>query len=155
MNKCSGTFSLFLANFIDYIRSFANNSRMFVREKTARGHTHLYLVESVREGGGCHSPPRGRNTDLRLPRLLRLRLGRRYRRCLREKPTAITTRNLPGPYPALLGPAVEFLGQVLLYLLIGSVFGQKEREGTVEVRQGSTYSALTQTDDSPSQTSGV
>jgi hypothetical protein len=24
---------------------------MFVREKTARGHTYLYLVESVREGG--------------------------------------------------------------------------------------------------------
>ncbi len=31
--------------------SFADNSRMFVREKTARGHTYLYLVESVREGG--------------------------------------------------------------------------------------------------------
>ena len=29
----------------------ADNSLMFVREKTARGHTYLYLVESLREGG--------------------------------------------------------------------------------------------------------
>jgi hypothetical protein len=30
---------------------YADNGLMFVREKTARGHTYLYLVESLREGG--------------------------------------------------------------------------------------------------------
>ncbi len=30
---------------------YADNDLMFVREKTARGHTYLYLVESLREGG--------------------------------------------------------------------------------------------------------
>ena len=29
----------------------ADNGSMFVREKMARGHRYLYLVESVREGG--------------------------------------------------------------------------------------------------------
>ncbi len=29
----------------------ADNDLMIVREKTIRGHTYLYLVESLREGG--------------------------------------------------------------------------------------------------------
>ena len=29
----------------------ADNGLMFVREKTTRGHTYVYLVESLREGG--------------------------------------------------------------------------------------------------------
>jgi hypothetical protein len=32
-------------------RTFVDNQEMFVREKTAKGHAYLYLVESVREGG--------------------------------------------------------------------------------------------------------
>jgi hypothetical protein len=31
--------------------TFVDNQEMFVREKTAKGHAYLYLVESVREGG--------------------------------------------------------------------------------------------------------
>jgi hypothetical protein len=34
-----------------FVAVFTNNSGMFVREKTARGHRYLYLVESVRDGG--------------------------------------------------------------------------------------------------------
>ena len=34
---------------IDFVA--ADNDTIFVREKTARGHTYLYLVENKREGG--------------------------------------------------------------------------------------------------------
>ncbi len=37
----------------------ADNDLMFVREKTARGHTYLYLVESLREGGRVTWPITG------------------------------------------------------------------------------------------------
>jgi hypothetical protein len=37
--------------FLDSSADVADNDSMFVREKTARGHTYLYLVESEREGG--------------------------------------------------------------------------------------------------------
>jgi hypothetical protein len=48
---CSGTSWLRCLFCIDFYCSVADNDRMFVREKTARGHCYLYLVESVREGG--------------------------------------------------------------------------------------------------------
>jgi hypothetical protein len=40
-----------LSIFLDIIGESANNAAMFVREKTARGHRYLYLVENEREGG--------------------------------------------------------------------------------------------------------
>jgi hypothetical protein len=36
---------------IAFVNESADNESMFVREKTARGHTYLYLVENEREGG--------------------------------------------------------------------------------------------------------
>jgi Transposase DDE domain len=36
---------------LDFLANMADNEPMFVREKTARGHTYLYLVENEREGG--------------------------------------------------------------------------------------------------------
>ena len=36
---------------IAFVDEFADNDSMFVREKTARGHSYLYLVENEREGG--------------------------------------------------------------------------------------------------------
>jgi hypothetical protein len=36
---------------IAFVNKSADNDSMFVREKTARGHSYLYLVENEREGG--------------------------------------------------------------------------------------------------------
>jgi len=47
----SGTFSVKPAFLLDVVAESADNDSMFVREKTARGHTYLYLVENEREGG--------------------------------------------------------------------------------------------------------
>jgi hypothetical protein len=47
----SGTFSLKPAFVLDIEGESADNESMFVREKSARGHTYLYLVENEREGG--------------------------------------------------------------------------------------------------------
>ncbi len=49
--KCSGTFSYYFVNFLDFHMTHADNDLMIVQEKTIRGHTYLYLVESLREGG--------------------------------------------------------------------------------------------------------
>ena len=47
----SGTFSINVRVLLEVCIESADNGSMFVRDKTARGHTYLYLVESVREGG--------------------------------------------------------------------------------------------------------
>ena len=58
-----------------------------------------------------HPPAHGGKAAVRRPRLPILRPGRRHRRGLREKTSAITTRNRPGHPRAQLGPAVEFFGE--------------------------------------------